>query len=367
MILYQKLQEGGTTSSYYNVGDDNRINAGPYLGLTLEEAKDLNQGQWEDYNKGIKTADRAEFMRGYNKGMDETFDEWMIPAMKAATSITPLGPAVGLYDAYNAWQAGDRGWAIAGAGLEALPYGGKYLSKLPWRYVGRAGKQVVDKGTDIFRKMYDPKDLYVIPKKTLKEYTSSAAHYGKYTKGDPDVVASAFTDKIPMTHVTKNKGIFKRASTSVDTDYIGGPKNYLDTGFKDPPRPRKPRREYMDPLAAAKDMYRTSDIESSILVDYAINRGGNPRHLPSITPEIYNVLDQIKIPEINKLFRTFKQQAGNVRKLRGLTSGQLQRAGIPSSRLQALYPKAEEAIELNAEKLLNYIEKFKEVDLRKLK
>ena len=50
------------TNNYYNVDPKTgKINAGPYTGLTLQEAKELNQLQHKDYNKQLQQRDDKKF------------------------------------------------------------------------------------------------------------------------------------------------------------------------------------------------------------------------------------------------------------------------------------------------------------------
>jgi len=74
----------------------------------------------EEANKGRQAV---------QKGMYEAGKNYLIPAIKTAGSFTPAGPIIGLMDAKQAWDEGSRGWAIAGAAAEALPYAGKVISK----------------------------------------------------------------------------------------------------------------------------------------------------------------------------------------------------------------------------------------------
>ncbi len=74
----------------------------------------------EEANKGRQAV---------QKGMYEAGRDYLAPAMKIAGSFTPAGPIIGLMDAKQAWDEGSRGWAIAGAAAEALPYAGKVISK----------------------------------------------------------------------------------------------------------------------------------------------------------------------------------------------------------------------------------------------
>lgn len=59
------------------------------------------------------------------EGREKFAKDYVIPAIKTAASFTPAGPLIGLADAYEAYQQGNTGWALAGAGMEALPYIGK--------------------------------------------------------------------------------------------------------------------------------------------------------------------------------------------------------------------------------------------------
>lgn len=64
------------------------------------------------------------------KGRDQFAKDYITPLAKGVGSFTPIGPVIGMTDAYNAWKNGDSTGAIIGAGLETLPYGVKYGSKV---------------------------------------------------------------------------------------------------------------------------------------------------------------------------------------------------------------------------------------------
>lgn len=138
MILYDNEKKSKRTTSHYNTNDSGRINAGPYLGLTVAEAKDLNEGQQTDYNQSLKQKDRDNFMKSYNAGMDTFTDEWLEPSLKLAGSFTPFSPAITAADAYNDWQEGNKGSATLSVGLKALPYS-KHISKLPLKALFKRG------------------------------------------------------------------------------------------------------------------------------------------------------------------------------------------------------------------------------------
>lgn len=63
------------------------------------------------------------------QGRDKFAKDYMLPAAKAASSFTPVGPIIGLMDAKEAYDKGDIGWAMFGAGMEVLPYVGKGVVK----------------------------------------------------------------------------------------------------------------------------------------------------------------------------------------------------------------------------------------------
>lgn len=57
-----------TTRSYYNTDKTGKINAGPYTGLTVEEARELNAAQHSDYNKSLQKAQDAKYLSNVQKG-----------------------------------------------------------------------------------------------------------------------------------------------------------------------------------------------------------------------------------------------------------------------------------------------------------
>jgi hypothetical protein len=63
------------------------------------------------------------------KGTNKFAKDYMLPAAKMAGSFTPMGPVIGLMDAKDMYDKGSTGWAMFGAGIEALPYAGKYIGK----------------------------------------------------------------------------------------------------------------------------------------------------------------------------------------------------------------------------------------------
>lgn len=63
-------------------------------------------------------------------GRERFSKDYIEPIAKIAGSLTPLGPVIGGLDAYNSYKSGNNLGAIAGAGLEALPYVGKYVGKV---------------------------------------------------------------------------------------------------------------------------------------------------------------------------------------------------------------------------------------------
>lgn len=65
------------------------------------------------------------------QGREQFTKDYVEPTAKFAGAFSPMGPVIGLTDAYNAYKKGDTTGAVIGAGLEALPYGLKYASKIP--------------------------------------------------------------------------------------------------------------------------------------------------------------------------------------------------------------------------------------------
>ena len=77
------------TKNYYNVDKTtNKINAGPYTGLTLEEAKELNKHQRAEYDKKLKNKEASEFGNKVREGMEEGAKN-IFPAMGAVIA-TPF-------------------------------------------------------------------------------------------------------------------------------------------------------------------------------------------------------------------------------------------------------------------------------------
>lgn len=63
------------------------------------------------------------------KGRNKFAKDYIEPTAKIAGSFTPMGPVIGLTDAYNSYKKGDSTGAVIGAGLEVLPYAGKYIGE----------------------------------------------------------------------------------------------------------------------------------------------------------------------------------------------------------------------------------------------
>ena len=87
--------------------------------------EDYLRQQHQDYLKSQAEKGRKAVVEGREKFAKD----YVIPAIKTVASFTPAGPIIGLADAYEAYQQGNTGWAIAGAGIEALPYVGKGVGK----------------------------------------------------------------------------------------------------------------------------------------------------------------------------------------------------------------------------------------------
>lgn len=139
MILYTKsikAQNGlyfnknaDVTSNYYHTNQKGIIDAGPYSGLNMEEASELNKLEREDLLKKNKADAIKKFQEKISAKTTKFGLDYVLPTMKAAGSFTPAGVAIGLSDAYDEYKRGNTGWAIAGAGMEALPFAGKYIGK----------------------------------------------------------------------------------------------------------------------------------------------------------------------------------------------------------------------------------------------
>jgi hypothetical protein len=85
------LQKGDKiTTSYYNVDPKTgRINAGPYTGLTLEDAKYLNELQRQDYAKAQRGKEAQEFASKTIKGANEVGMD-IAEGLDAAAEFHPL-------------------------------------------------------------------------------------------------------------------------------------------------------------------------------------------------------------------------------------------------------------------------------------
>jgi hypothetical protein len=121
--------EGGkTTTDYYHTNDKGIIDAGPYAGLTVSEAGEMNKSQRSDIAKAKKDA-QAKYVEDYTRAGMNKAGHTVYEAAKLAGSFTPIGPLIGATDAAMAFYQGDTAGGVLAAGAEALPYGLKYLGK----------------------------------------------------------------------------------------------------------------------------------------------------------------------------------------------------------------------------------------------
>lgn len=76
--------------------------------------------------ENLKQHYKSQAQKGANavrSGREEFAKDYIEPTAKMAGSFSPLGPMIGIMDAFNAYKKGDTAGAVIGAGLEALPYG----------------------------------------------------------------------------------------------------------------------------------------------------------------------------------------------------------------------------------------------------
>jgi hypothetical protein len=112
---------------YYNTNSEGIINAGPYTGLSVPDAKFLNKGQRSQYSKDINKAEGDEVARRTKEGMSEA-GKVLHTAIKIVdpTGITSWG------DVKESWDKEGVSWNTALETAGALPMLGKLgkLSKL---------------------------------------------------------------------------------------------------------------------------------------------------------------------------------------------------------------------------------------------
>ncbi len=106
-----------------------KIYGNQYTGLTQQEAQELYELQYQDYLKQVNKAKGAKGAKGATDAATTFGQNYVYPTMKGAASFSPLGPVIGLMDAKQAYDEGKTGSALALAGMEALPYMGRYLGK----------------------------------------------------------------------------------------------------------------------------------------------------------------------------------------------------------------------------------------------
>lgn len=86
----------------------------------LSPQEKLKQHYKDQAKKGAKAV---------TKGADKFVKDYIEPTAKFAGSFSPMGPVIGLTDAYNSYKKGDSTSAVIGAGMEVLPFTGKYIVK----------------------------------------------------------------------------------------------------------------------------------------------------------------------------------------------------------------------------------------------
>lgn len=113
----------------YRLGGDtgDAITEGYYKGLTRKQAREKYFVNLAAYNDSVKKNTKDKYMNNYYKGMQETVDDYVIPAAKTVGSFNPVVSAtMGAVNAYDAYAKGETGWGMAKSALTALPFA-KYL------------------------------------------------------------------------------------------------------------------------------------------------------------------------------------------------------------------------------------------------
>jgi len=83
-------------------------------------------------NKNVEEGQRAG--RNVARKRDKFNNDFIVPAAKAASSFTPVGPVVGAMDAIDSYKKGDRGAALVGAAAEVIPAYAKGMYKLGMKF-----------------------------------------------------------------------------------------------------------------------------------------------------------------------------------------------------------------------------------------
>ncbi len=136
----------GKTRSHYNTNEQGLINAGPYLGLTLEEAKSLNTTQREDYSTYRKNKRREDYQTQFADWQQEFSDDYIAPAVNNTLGLTPLAPLTTLANVGTSLYSGNYGDAGFSSILEAIPYASKVIPK---GVVQRGSKYLLKEMKDI--------------------------------------------------------------------------------------------------------------------------------------------------------------------------------------------------------------------------
>jgi hypothetical protein len=83
-----------------------------------------------EYIKSQQTKKAEEFKNNIKNGTANFARQYMLPATKTVASLNPItGVAIGMIDAEDKFSKGLYAASLFGVGLEALPYGGKYIGK----------------------------------------------------------------------------------------------------------------------------------------------------------------------------------------------------------------------------------------------
>ena len=110
------------TDKYYHTNQDGIIDKGPYMGLTVKEAGELNKAQQEDYRKQLIEEKQKAFRKSITGAMNEA-GETIFYLAKNAGNFTPLWPIItGSFIAEDLME-GNYGYAMTDAALSVMSRG----------------------------------------------------------------------------------------------------------------------------------------------------------------------------------------------------------------------------------------------------
>lgn len=111
------------------------VHGGEYDGMPYQDAYNMYAKKVKDKNNSLKGAKGSKIVQTGVNNFAKTYVE---PTIKGIGSLTPVGPAIGLTDAYTAYKNGDTTEAVIRAGVEALPYVAKRAVKGAVKYAAPA-------------------------------------------------------------------------------------------------------------------------------------------------------------------------------------------------------------------------------------